>query len=425
MKLKSRALVVVFCLLIGWPAGGQELTVVAPDTVGLSPQRLERLRQVLRAHVEEGRIVGVVALIARHGKVAFFESFGLRDRETGTPMPVDAIFRIYSMTKPITSVAVMMLYEEGTFLLTDPVSKYIPGLGKLTVGVEGIDPQTGALTFSTVPAEREMTIQDLLRHTSGLTYGFFGNSAVDKLYVENGVLTEDETIAETVEKLGKLPLKHQPGTNWEYSVSTDVLGRLVEVASGMPLDRFFAERLFQPLGMKDTGFYVEQEKLDRLATLYTPGEEGGLKPDDQTRRPNVTSRPTYLSGGGGLVSTAADYLRFAQMLLNGGDLNGTRLLSRKTVELMTADHLGTMRGPRYLPGPGYGFGLGFAVRQEQGVAGQAGSVGEYWWAGAAGTGFWIDPLEELIGIFMIQIRPALGLPYREQFKNLVYQAIVD
>jgi CubicO group peptidase (beta-lactamase class C family) len=389
-----------------------------PEAVGLSSKRLERLTSVLKADVEKGRIPGAVVLVERRGKIAYFEAFGMRDKAKGAPMTKDAIFRIYSMTKPFTSVAAMMLAEEGHLRLADPVSKFLPQLGGVKVGVEKAEGE-GEPTLTLVPAVRPMTVQDLLRHTSGLTYGVFGRSAVKTQYNRAGVGRSDDTTADLVEKLGKLPLAYQPGTTWEYSHSTDVLGRLIEVVSGLTLDRFFQERIFTPLGMKDSGFWVPAEKLDRLA-------EPGTNPD--TGAPelvaNVTKAPKFLSGGGGAVSTASDYLRFCRMMLNGGELDGVRLLGRKTVELMTADHLGTITGPSFYPGPGSGFGLGFAVRKEVGGPAAPGSPGEYSWGGWAGTYFWVDPQEKLIAIFMIQA-PSQQPYYPGLVRMLIDQAIVD
>jgi CubicO group peptidase (beta-lactamase class C family) len=415
--MRLSVLVILFCLLCGLTTWADALPVVKPEEVGLSSQRLARIGAKLKAGVEEeGRIPGVVALVARQGKIAYFESFGKRVKASGAPMKKDSIFRIYSMSKPIVSVAAMILIEEGRFSLRDLVSKYIPELGKLEVGVEGGNSNIADQTaFHTEPAKRDMTIYDLLRHTSGLAYSVFFKSVVKKKYQEAGIRDTDQTLAEMTEKLGKLPLAYQPGTRWEYSRSTDVLGRLLEVVSGMPLDRFLEERIFIPLKMKDTGFYVKSNKLDRLAE---PAE--GMLLD-------VTIPPKLLSGGGGLVSTVSDYIRFAQMLLNGGALEGTQLLSRKTVEYMTSDHLGPLanRDDReYFPGPGYGFGLGVAVRLQQGMAGNLGSVGDFWWAGYGGTFFWVDPQEKLIGIIMFQNPAQLG-HYTSLFKNLVMQSIVD
>jgi len=408
-------LILLFALSV-WPSQAADLEREQPSTLGFAEERLDRIRRVLRDHVEQERIAGVVALLARRGKVAFFESFGERDLEQAKPMTGDTIFRIASMSKPVTSVAVLMLYEQGYFLLDDPVSLYLPEFGGLVVAVE----EDGVADLATVPARREMTIQDLLRHTSGLTYGFFSDSRVDGLYLERGVLSRDATIAETVSKLGALPLKHHPGSTWEYSISVDVLGRLVEVVSGLPLDRFLTERIFEPLGMADTGFHVPKSALPRVAVNYQWGD-GRLVPAAVNPVESFEVPTSYFSGGGGLVSTAADYYRFCQMLLNGGELDGRRLLGRKTVEWMTADHLGEVEFPGQ---PGYGFGLGFAVRTDVGLAAVPGSLGEFNWGGAYGTTFWVDPVEDFIGIFMIQLRPA-PRGYREEFKGLAYQSIVD
>jgi CubicO group peptidase (beta-lactamase class C family) len=299
---------------------------------------------VLREHVERGRLAGVVGLLARRGRIVWFEAYGWRDREASSPMPRDALFRIASMSKPITSVAVMTLVEEGRILLSDPVSRYLPELGKLSVAVEQRDAATGEVRVETVPAAREMTVQDLLRHTAGLTYGFFADSWVDRRYRELGILSTDQTLAETVSKLGTLPLKHQPGTVWEYSIAVDVLGRLVEVVSGLPFDRFLAERLFAPLEMRDTSFNPPASALGRVASLYEPADGESLRPVKLGRSQDPAQTTTYFSGGGGLYSTARDYARFAQMLLDGGTLDGRRVLGRKTVELMRSDHLGASGG---------------------------------------------------------------------------------
>lgn len=421
MKLGNRMLSCVLALLaFAATAWAQGLPVAKPEEVGLSSQRLARVTAAFKAMSDEGRIAGAVMLVARHGKVALYEAVGKADPAAGTPMAKDSIFRLYSMTKPFTSVAVMMLVEEGKILLSDPVSKYLPQLGKRQVGVEKKD-ASGKVELVLEPAKREITVQDLLRHTSGLTYGEFGKSMVKDLYKEGGINTVDLTNAELVERLGKLPLMFQPGTTFEYSRSTDVLGRLVEVVSGQTFGQFLQERIIGPLKLKDTAFYVPQAKLARLA-------QAGMDPD--TRQVptllDVTTPPKYEAGGQGLVGTAQDYVRFAQMLLNGGQLEGVRLLSRKTVELMTADHLepGMVQNSiAYLPGPGYGFGLGFAVRKEPGVSAVPGSVGDYNWSGLGGTTFWVDPKENLVGVLMTQAPNQRGYT-RQVFKTLVLQAIV-
>ena len=374
-----------------------------PEDVGFSTERLARLTKITQEHVEAGRLPGAVILIARQGKIAYFESFGHRDRDRGLAMTPDALFRIYSMTKPITSVAAMMLQEEGRFQISDPVSRYLPELAKPKVGSERTD------------AAREITIQDLLRHTSGFTYGNRGETPVHRMYRDAKVGNRDDTNAELVTKLGTLPLLYAPGTRFEYGVSTDVLGRLVEVVSGKSLGQVFEERIFQPLGMRDTGFYVASDKLARAAQ---PWQRPGGAP--MTPRFDVAVKPRYESGGGGLVGSTEDYLRFSLMLLNGGEWNGVRLLGKKTVEFMTADHLGSIP----VATPGLGFGLGVQVRREAGIAGIAGSVGEYGWAGNAGTLFWIDPVEKLIALYMIQVGDAERIALRNQFRSLVEQAIV-
>ena len=405
---------------------------VKPEEVGLASSRLAHIRTVMDRHVAEKHIPGAAGLIARRGKIAYQEAFGMADVEGGKPMRLDTIHRIYSMTKPVTSVAVMMLYEEGKFQLNDPVAKYLPEFAKMQVGIDEKDPQTGKATLKTAPAKRPITVRDLLRHTAGLTYGFFSDTLVDQEYRKARILS-DLNLAEFVTNLSKIPLVHEPGTRWHYSVSVDVLGRLVEVLSGKPFDQFLQERIFTPLEMRDTGFYVPADKKDRFAKLYSPTKDGKIQPAVicATRQecvekfpnavPSYLEPPTLPSGGGGLVSTAYDYLRFCQMLLNKGQYDGKRLLSRKTVQLMSSDNLGTIPGM----GPGAGFGLGFAVSKAPGEAGMMGSPGEYNWGGAAGTRFWIDPQEELIGIFMIQILPHTGLEYGSEFRVLAYQAIAD
>jgi CubicO group peptidase (beta-lactamase class C family) len=317
------------------------------------------------------------------------------------------------MTKPFVSVAVMMLVEEGKLQISDPVSNWIPELGGLEVAVEDAEAEGGA---TLVPAKRDMTVHDLLRHTSGLTYGVFGDSWVKRAYKQAGINKKDQTTAEMTAKLGELPLMYQPGEVWEYSRSTDVLGTLVEVISGQPLDDFLKARIFDPLGMTDTGFYIPPGELNRAAQPQLDPSTG-KKPDYI----DVAVDPVFLSGGGGLVSTTHDYLRFARMMLGGGALEGVRLLGRQTVEFMTANHLSPGMRMWF---PGYGFGLGFAVRTDRGLAGWSASPGEYWWAGYAGTLFWIDPAEDMIVLYMTQ-QTAMRQHYRELIRNLVNQAIID
>jgi CubicO group peptidase (beta-lactamase class C family) len=389
-------------------------TAIAPEDIGLSSAGLNRLSSVILGEVERKRVPGAVALIARRGQIGYFESFGARDPAGGAPMAKDSIFRIYSMTKPIVSVAAMMLWEEGRFLLNDPVAKYLPEFARLDVAV------VQGAGIERVPAERLITIQDLLRHTSGLTYEFRGSGPVHKMYMAARIYSRDQSNADQVASLAKLPLVDQPGTKWEYSRSTDVVGRLIEVLSGLSLGEFLRSRLLAPLGMVDTAFHVPAQHHARLAEAFALDPDSG----GTVQLLKVRDAPKFESGGGGLVSTAADYARFLQMLLNRGSLDGVRYLSRKTIELMTADHLGSITGAPDLLLPGYGFGLGFAVRLEAGIAHVPGSVGQYFWGGLAGTTFWVDPAEELFAIMLIQA-PGQRDYYRTLFRDLVYAAFDD
>jgi CubicO group peptidase (beta-lactamase class C family) len=421
MKARATFLLVVWCLLLSTAAQAQSLPSAKPEEVGLSSERLGKLTARLKADVEKGVIPGAIVLVARHGKIAMFEPIGMLDPETKAPMTRDAIFRIYSMSKPITSVSTMILFEEGKLALNDPVSKYIPKLGGLKVGVEKPDPSGGKPTLELVPSQRDMTIQDLLRHTSGLTYGFFGNTLVKKMYVEAKVWNDYPSNAELIDRLAKLPLANQPGTTWDYSHSTDVLGRLVEVITDKSLYEFEKARILDPLGMKDTSFYVtDKSKQGRIVEPFADDRNIGI--DADFNNPRVLQK--WESGGGGMVSTAMDYARFAQMLLNGGTLNGKRILGPKTVAYMTSDHMSAAiaPGPLYVPGPGFGFGLGFAVRKDAGGSPLAGSVGELNWGGAGGTFFWIDPKEDMFVVFMMQ-SPKQRVPYREVLKNMIYAAV--
>ena len=422
MKVPALSLVMGISLLLVAGAAADPLPRAKADDVGLSSERLDRIGQILRADVERGRIPGAVVIVARKGRIAYFDAVGFRDKSSGAPMPPDAIFRIASMTKPLVSVAAMMLYEEGRLFLTDPVSKYIPELGNRQVGVEKLDPATGKTVFYTVPAASEITIQDLLRHTSGFTYGNRGTTHVHKLYEgATSGLSRDLTPQEFIERLAKLPLLNQPGTAWEYGFSTDVLGRVVEVVSGKPLGQVLAERILRPLKMTDTGFVVTADRQARVAqALATDADTGkAITLFDPTKPPK------FECGGGCGISTAGDYARFMQMLLNRGTLDGAHILGRKTAEFMTSDHLGTRiaPGPAYSPGPGYGFGLGFAVRKDTGVAPMIGSAGDYNWGGAFGTGFWVDPKEELAVVFMAQAPGPIRVHYRQLLKSLVLQAL--
>jgi len=382
---------------------------VVPEDYGLSSKALSRISQHFQTDVKANFIPGAVALIARKGKIIYFENFGMQVKEKGISMSRDSVFRIYSMTKPITSVAALILYDKGKLDIDDPVSKYLPEFRNMTVGFE-----EGNEIKYTEPVKRDITIKDLMMHTSGLSYGVFVSSPIRKMYLKEGVNSWDQPLSEMTKKLGKIPLLFQPGTKWEYSRSTDVLGRVVEVASGMRLDRFMETYIFRPLGMNDTGFSLKQNNRGRLA------EAVGID------LLNVRRQPVKLSGGGGLVSTAQDYYRFAQMLLNGGEFEGKRILKKNTVALMTRDHLGGLseRGDAwYLPGKGYGFGLGVAVRKDKNADIQ-GSIGDYWWEGIAGTGFWVDPEKQMVAILMIQA-PMQRLHYRKVYREWVYNALLD
>jgi CubicO group peptidase (beta-lactamase class C family) len=411
-------------------ASAQGLPAASPESVGMSAQKLSRITETFKHEVDTGNLPGVVALVARKGKIVYSDAFGFQNKEAGTPMSKDAIFRIYSMTKPLVSVAAMMLVEDGKLVLTDPVSKHLPAMKGLQVSVAKVDAEFAKTTYTLVPAEREMTVQDLLRHTAGLAYATQTlNVPVKEAYAKAGVDQDPRglTPAEEVERMAKAPLAHEPGTVWEYSLASDILGRVVEAASGKRLSQFLDERLFQPLGMKDTAFHVASDKRSRLAEP--------LPIDASTGKPNklydVTAVPGNDSGGAGGVSTAGDYLRFSQMMANGGQLDGKRYLSRTTVELMTSDHLGTRISAPITPGevllgtPGYTFGLGFAVRPAAGIAGVPGSAGEFMWGGFAGTYFWIDPKEQIVAVYMTQAPGPIRQYYRKLFKQLVYAAIVD
>ena len=401
-----------------------------PESTQLSAQRLARIGEALGADITNGIIPGAVALVVRNGTVAYHKAFGFSDREKQRPMLPDSIFRIASMTKPMVSVAIMMLVEEGRIRLVNPVSTYLPEMRGLKVGVEKTD-KAGKRKLDSQAARREMSVQDLLRHTSGLTYGQFGDSLVKAAYRKAKVFDADQTTAEFITKLSKLPLQNQPGEVWDYSMSTDVLGCIVEVVAGLDLDRFIAERITGPLGMRDTGFMVSAKDADRIAEAQVDPKTGERPPMSRT----LTRRPKFLSGGGGMVSTAPDYLRFAQMLLGGGERKGVRILSRKSVELMRSDHLppgiafsATTRAQfeesAPIPEFGQGFGLGFCVRKEAGLNPVPGSVGDFYWSGVHGTYFWIDPSEQLIGILML-CAPDLRRHYRALMRQLTYQALLD
>ncbi len=406
--------------------------IASPEEVGLSSQRLERIGETIQRSIDAGRVAGAVSLVARHGKIAYFKAFGMADREAKKPMGTDNIFRICSMSKPITTAAVMMLYEEGRFTLNEPVSDFIPEFKNMKVLDPSFPQDKTSPPGALVDAKRPITIFHLLTHTSGLTYPW--NARLGKAYGEavlgTGILQQEGSTGDSVKKLASLPLLFQPGDAWEYSLSDDVLGYLVEKVSGMPLDRFLEERLFKPLGMKDTYFFLPGDKVARLATAYAyyaDSAHGGLQPfaegkvikegnfaysaDYPYRGPR-----TYFSGGGGLCSTAEDYYRFCQMMLNGGELNGTRVLSRKSVELMTLNHT---QGKT----DGFDYGLGFGVTADSKYLTELGSLGAYYWGGFFYTSFVIDPKEDMIAIFMGQLHPTGDLDVDGKAIRLAYQAL--
>lgn len=399
------------------------MNTVTPEEAGFSADRLSRISTVMQGYVDQDKLAGVIAMVARRGKVAYLERFGMMDLEAAKSMQFDTIFRIYSMTKPITSVALMMLYEEGRFQLNDPVSKFIAEFADVKVFAGATEEG-----FELTELEREITIWHLLTHTAGLSYDFFEDSPVDAMYLEADLHQPDRTLEEMIHQLVKLPLVHQPGTAWRYSMATDVLGYLIEVISGISLDVFLEKKILKPLGMEDTGFYVPEAKLGRLAATYGPTENGGTELLDAPATSQYAKPPRFLSGGAGLVSTLSDYARFAQMLLDGGELDGTRLLGRKTVGLMTINHLPDELIPIQVQPHilyGCGFGLGFRVLVNVAQAGRLGSEGEFGWGGAASTSFFVDPKEELIGLLLTQLEPSRYYPIRNEFKVLVYQALVD
>jgi CubicO group peptidase (beta-lactamase class C family) len=426
-----RKLILSAALAISWTgiASAQEPVAVAnPATLGFSPERLKNLTQTYQGFVDRGDLPGAVMLIARNDKIAYFRAIGFQDRVKKTPMKTDAIFRLASMTKPIVSVAAMQLVEQGKLDLDAPVSKYLSEFTDLKVGVENVDEKTGQAALTMEPQKRPMIVQDLLRHTAGLVYGQFGDHLIHKMYRDANVSDRNETLAAMVTKLSKLPLAHQPGEVWEYSMAVDVLGRVIEVVSGQPLDQYIAEHVTGPLHMMATDFYVHEADLPHLAEAQ-PGADG--KPPSL---PDVTKKPALFSGGGGLVATANDYLRFTEMLLHEGEWGSARLLAPHTVALMTSDALppGVGYSERALtttgdiaptPAMGQGFGLGFAVRTAAGHNPLPGSVGAYYWTGAWGTTFWVDPAEKLIAIQMIQVPLSEGGAYRRAFRELTYAAL--
>jgi len=400
----------------------QGLSRTQPQEVGISAERLQRLSDVLQSYVDDGKLAGAVALVARRGKVAYLEAFGHRDRESNSPMKEGTIFRIASQTKALVSVGVMILQEQGQLLITDPVGKYLPEFLKTTVAVSKEDGK-----YEIVEARRPITIRDLLTHTAGISYG---NGVARDRWSEAGIqgwyfADRDEPIGATVSRIATLPFDAQPGERWIYGYSIDILGALIERVSGLTLNDFLRIQILEPLGMRDTHFFLPPAKSDHLAVVYSAKEEGGIE-----RAPNpghMVGQGAYVegprksfSGGAGLLSTAGDYARFLQMLLNGGELDGTRILTPKTVQLMTVNHLGQLAFR-----DGVGFGLGFLVVQDLGARGLPGSVGEFGWGGAYHSRYWVDPQEQLVVVYLTQLIPANNLDDQDKVRILVYQALVD
>jgi CubicO group peptidase (beta-lactamase class C family) len=437
MKLRSILSALYFVAVVAYAplAAAQALPIAEPESLGLSAQRLNNISKVFDVHIKQGKLPGVVLMIARDGKLAYSDALGFRDPVQRKAMKQDTIFRIYSMSKPLVSVAAMMLVEDGVLQLTDPVSKFLPALKDLEVSVAHVDPAFAKTTYTRVPAQREMTVQDLLRHSAGLIYGEISrNAPVKEAYAQGRLYSptrnfdiRDLTPSQQITAFSRSPLAHQPGTVWEYSLASDLLGRVVEAASGQRLADFLEQRLFAPLRMPDSGFWVERKDLGRVAEPL-PTDAAGNR---TVRLIDVAQKPANDSGGAGAVSTAADYLRFSQMLLSGGKLDGKRVMSRSTIALMTSDHLGDRIKTALTPGelllgtPGYTFGLGFAVRKGQGIAGVPGSEGEFTWGGYAGTYFWIDPKERIVAVYMSQAPGPTRAYYRKLFRQLVYAAIID
>jgi len=420
----TRALLLVV-LLVGsvGPIKAADVTVSKPETVGLSSAKLAEMKAHFQTYIDENKLAGITTLIARRGKVVHFETYGDRDKEASSVMQKDTVFRIYSMTKPITGIAMMMLWEEGKFKLDDPVSKYLPSFRNQKVFRGALD--GGKL--DTAPVERDATIRDLMRHTAGLTYGYFGDTPVDRMYRNSDLYDQKNDLKTLVKKLGRMPLLYQPGEAWVYSLSVDVQGRLIEVLSGKSLDTFFNERIFTPLGMVDTGFQVRQDQVSRFSAVYGLNKETGLtalKPGEGLLS-DFKKKPTFLSGGGGLLSTTADYWRFAQMVANGGTFDGVRYVKASTVEMMRKDQLPKKLGGIAGGKAGLGFGLDFAVVNDVAKNGGATRKGEYFWGGYASTLFWIDPEEEVVAVLMTNFIPSRLYPLRNEMRQYVYDALED
>jgi CubicO group peptidase (beta-lactamase class C family) len=411
-------------------AGTLDLSLSKPESVGFSSERLERLHALMQGVVDQKQIPGIVTILARHGKVIDYRAYGQRDMASGAPMTKDTIFRDFSMTKPVTGVAMMILYEQGKWLPTDPISKYIPEFAHLKV-FKGVDAAGNVIVEDPVHAP---TLHELMTHTAGFTYGLFGNSPIDKLY-QSAAVMHSKSLQEMIDKLAKIPLLYQPGTRWVYSLSMDIQGYIIEKLSGQSLPDFMRQNIFEPLGMKDAGFFVPAEKRNRFVTLYRPNEQGELIADNTLggRAGDYSVQPTMPSGGGGMVSTAEDYLRLAQMLGNGGELNGVRILSPAAVRLMGSNHL----APNLLTGefaiglqtirPGFGYGYDCAVVFNPPEADLPDGQGTFFWDGAAGTWFWIDPANDIVFVGMIQrvLGPDLSPNLEYLSRPAVYQALVN
>jgi len=431
--MKALGYLAVLMIVLTPLASSKDLPTVRPEIVGMSSERLARIKPLLQRYVDEGKVAGIQTLIARKGKIVHFEQVGKLDLDTHSALREDSLFRIYSMTKPITTTAAMILYEEGKLQLDDPVEKYLPAFKNKKVLVDG----------ELVDATHAITIRELMSHTAGLTYGIFGNSVIDQKYrvamfgeghqfsFNNTTINADaskiKTLDDLVSAIGPIPLQYQPGTQWVYSLSVDILGAVIEKVSGQSLDAFMLERLFKPLRMNDTFFEVPKEKLQRFGTLQAKDAGGKLMVIDRPKTSDFANNVTFFSGGGGLVSSAMDYLRYSQMMLNGGELDGIRILSPTTIDLMTRDQLTQSARLGYDPRPGimgdvsFGLGFGLAVKAPRV---RSGSKGSYRWAGIAGTDFWIDPKEDLTAMILVQM---MGYPpaLRNEFKTLVYQAITE
>lgn len=392
------------------------MKTTTPEEAGFSSERLSHIAPTMQQYVDENKLAGIITLIARHGKIVHLEKVGMQNIEAKIPMAFDSLFRIYSMTKPITSVALMMLHEQARCHLTDPVSKYFPGFDNVKVYEDG----------NLVEPRRPVTIHHLLTHTAGLAYGW-EETAVDKLYEKANLLAYEHSSSEFIRRLTELPLKFHPGTVWHYSVATDVVGYLVEAIADMSFGDYLQEKIFGPLGMSDTAFGVPAHKIDRFAANYGPCETSSIKVIDVPAESDYVSPMVRQSGGGGLVSTMADYYRFAQLMLDRGELDGVRLLGPKTVELMTQNHLPANMFPIAVgePIPGIGFGLGFSVTMDLPATRAVGSPGNHGWGGAANTHFWLDPVEDLLGIIMLQYMPAGTYPVNDDFQILTYQALIS